>query len=105
MWICLNNAFFSIIEDVDNPKNLLVRARDENSIENVFRDVTVKKTPHRDYLYRTSIRREVVAEKIKESLMNINYDNFKDSVDDKELHDAYARFWYVMYDYQHKLNR
>lgn len=101
MWICLNNAFFSIVIDREIPGNLLVRARDATSIPNVFgSDAKMVVTPRNDYRYRTSLPRQVVAGVIYSAMSDINYDNFKDSVKDRRLHDAYVDVWGTMYAYQ-----
>lgn len=104
MWVCLNNAFFSIVKDNFNKNNLLVRARDAESIPNVFGEMTVLVTPDRDYMYRVSLPRETVAQVIAENIANINYGNFKDSVKDKMLANTYSNVWYEMYKYQAAVN-
>lgn len=52
MWICLNDAFLSIVRKDCGPNELLVRARREGDIERVFPRVKVEVTPLADYLYR-----------------------------------------------------
>lgn len=96
MWICLNNAFLSVIEPTRGSDVLRVRARRKGDIEKVFPDAKVQRTPGRDYLYRAEIDRELVAQAMAEQVRNISYGNFKDSVGNKKLHDAYARFWGIM---------
>ena len=97
MWICLNNAFLSIVEPEHGSDDLLVRARRPGDIEAVFgKDYKVEKRPERDYLFRALIPREVVADVIAAQVMDIGYGNFKNSVNDRRLHDAYARVWSVM---------
>lgn len=92
MWICLNNAFFSIVDTDNSGATLLVRARREGDIENVF-GVTATMIRGRDYLYRANIERTVVAAKIAELVTGINYPNFKGSVKDRTLERAYHDFW------------
>lgn len=96
MWICLNKAFLSIVQPPNDTKNLLVRARRKGDIEAAFPDAEVKRTPGRDYLYRALIKREEVARVIGEYVMNITASNFKDSVEDQKLHDAYMGVWHIM---------
>lgn len=100
MWICLNNAFFSIVEPKAGSDELLVRARRQGDIERVFPNHQVERTVGRDYLFRAFIKRETVAAIIAEQVMGINYNNFKNSVRDGKLHSAYGRFWHVMADLQ-----
>ena len=56
MWICLNDAFFSIVRKDCRPDELLVRARRPGDIEKVFgRHFKVDKVDVADYLYRAVI--------------------------------------------------
>lgn len=97
MWICLNNAFFSIVDDGCGPSQLLVRARRKSDIEKVFPEGAdqVKVTQGRDYLFRAYLDRDYVADVIAEQLLSINYGNFKNSVTDKKLAAAYGSFWNI----------
>jgi hypothetical protein len=96
MWICLNNAFFSIVDTNIAGDKLLVRARRKGDIERVFPGAKVTRTPGRDYLYRAPVSREDVALTIADQVRNITYDNFKNSVRDDKLHTAYSGFWHIM---------
>lgn len=97
MWICFNDAFLSIVSDPASADNLLVRARRHGDIEAVFGNtVTVVTLPGRDYQFRASIPRAVVSHVVAASLRDIDYGNFKNSVKDANLHDAYASVWGVM---------
>lgn len=101
MWICMNNAYLSIVDPAKAPGSapkgtLLVRARMPGHIEAVFPLAKVRKTPDRDYLYRAYIPRRLVSMTIAEAIWDIGYGNFKDSVEDRAMHDAYARVWGVM---------
>lgn len=96
MWICLNNAFLSIVTNPEGQDTLLVRARRPGDIESVFPGAVVSRRPGRDYLYRATIKRAEVGMAIAEAAMQIDYPNFKNSVGNAELHDAYARVWGVM---------
>lgn len=97
MWFALNDAFLSVVDKANDPDCLLVRARRKGDIENVF-GLTFPsvETPGNDYLYRAEIPRRVVANVVRDRILAIDYDNFKDSVDDDRLHDAYASVWGVM---------
>lgn len=97
MWICLNDAFLSIVAKDCPPDHLLVRARRAGDIERVFPGVSVRESRHTDYRWRAAVPRQRVAEAIAQRLLAIDYDNFKDSVADGALHDAYARVWSAMY--------
>lgn len=96
MWVCLNRSFLSIVNQPDNKDVLLVRARRKGDIQKVFPGAKVKRTPERDYLYRAVIPRTEVARAIADEVVNINYGNFKASVRDNRLHDAYSSVWTIM---------
>lgn len=103
MWICLNDAFFSIVEDGScRPDQLLVRARRKGDIENVFVEAkgTVEKTIGRDYLYRAKLDRDYVADVIADKITDISYPNFKGSVRDPKLANAYSKVWSIHADLQ-----
>lgn len=101
MWIFLNDAFFSVVADRNNPANLMVRARDPVSIPNVFgKDLLVLKDVGSDYRYRVSLPRETVSEAMANKFANIRYDNFKNSVRNNQRQDAYLDVWHDMHKYQ-----
>jgi hypothetical protein len=75
----------------------LVRARREGDIERVFgRHVEVERDTTADYLFRARVSGEEVAEVIRREVLSISYGNFKNSVRDRTLHDAYMRVWTAM---------
>ena len=96
MWICLSDAFLSIVEPPKKDGTLLVRARRQGDIERVFAGAKVEKTPGRDYLFRAFMPREQVSQVIGQHVAGINYGNFKNSVKNNKLHDAFAGFWSIM---------
>jgi Txe/YoeB family toxin of Txe-Axe toxin-antitoxin module len=102
MWIFLNNAFLSIVEpsqldpEANAGRRLLVRARVSGHIETLFSHAEAREVPGRDYQFRAYIDRDIVAHAIAESIRNIQYGNFKGSVKNEKLHDAYACVWGVM---------
>ena len=99
MWICLNRAFLSIVTPSPSEPNsdvLLVRARRKGDIQSVFPGASVTSTPERDYLYRALISRAEIARAMADEVANIDYNNFKNSVKNRPLHDAFARIWSVM---------
>lgn len=96
MWFCMNDAFLSVVENRDDPNTLLVRARVKGHIERVFpaAKTFVKRTA--DYPHRALVSRGTVAQVMADRITEIDYDNFKDSVPENSLHDAYSRVWGVM---------
>ena len=59
-----------------------------------------KKTQNADYRYRAVVKRAEVERKIASEINAISYDNFKDSVKDRQLHDAYLKVWRTMLEVQ-----
>jgi hypothetical protein len=97
MWICLNDAYLSIVAHRDKPDHLLVRGRRNGDIEKLFPTARVQVTPEADYRYRTVLPRQGVARVIGEYLVEgLDYSNFKASVRDDSLHDAYLRVWLTL---------
>ncbi len=97
MWLMLNDAFLSIVKKDCPLGHLLVRARREGDIEKVFgRRVRVERKTDSDYLFRAVVPIEIVVSKMGEEVHRIDYSNFKNSVDDSKLHDAYSKVWTTM---------
>ena len=100
MWVCLNNSFLSIVEPTGTAKGaspeLMVRARRAGDIERVFPGAVVTTIDNRDYMFRATIPRDLVARALYDLVMDIDYGNFKNSVRDRKLHDAYADTWHTM---------
>lgn len=100
MWICLNNAFFSIVKHAARRDYLLVRSRWPEDIQRVWPDVEVAHTPQNDYPYRAIIERSIVSAAIANQVNEIDYTNFKYSAEQKEKNkddtsrvDAYHEVW------------
>ena len=60
MWIMLNNAFLSIVQNRNNKDELLVRARIEGDIERVFPEANSFQDEQADYKYRAFVLRKEV---------------------------------------------
>jgi hypothetical protein len=100
-WVCLNDAFLSVVKHRDDEGLLVVRARRRDHLINVFgKDAGITVTPERDYKYRVFAERNKLAQIIAARIDQINYGNFKDSVEADDLHELYARFWGLHYQYQ-----
>lgn len=100
MWLCVSNAFLSIVDKAEDPTCLMVRARVKGHIEAVFPRAKVMRTPGNDYLFRAEVPREIVATTVFDRIMAIDYDNFKNSVHDHAYHGALNRVWHVLADLQ-----
>jgi len=100
----LNDAMFSIVEDRNDKTAVVVRARRKGDIEKVFTKFKDKviESSNSDYRFRIFADRQLVSELIANEVMRIDYDNFKNSVGDRQLRSAYGNIWTVLYDVQEK---
>jgi hypothetical protein len=96
MWICTSNAFVSIVHKDCAPGELLVRARVKGHIEKLFPEAKVTLYTKSDYLYRAIVSRGTVEAVVAAQIAAIDYGNFKDTVKDDALHNAYLRVWQDM---------
>jgi len=93
MWICLNDAFVSIVAKRGDPDLLVVRARRRGHLNKLFPGCKPIETAHTDYRYRVLVDRHRAIEAVAERLRKLAYPNFKNSVRDRALHDLYLGFW------------
>ena len=100
MWFFYNKSFLSIVEDRNDKNNLLVRARAGGHIEELFPKAKVFQVDSSDYRFRSILPRKTVAKAIKHQVKKIDYHNFKNSVCDEALHNAYLEVWGVMQSFQ-----
>lgn len=96
MWICLYDCFLSIVAKDCKPDELLVRARRAGDIEKIFPQAKVTRYTKSDYLFRAVVPKTEVISRLATEVEDIDYSNFKDSVQDKKLHDAYLSVWHTM---------
>ena len=96
----LNDCFLSIVSKDCRRDELRVRARREGDIEKVFPNATVTRYTKSDYLFRAVVKRTTVEEALAGEVQRILYGNFKSSVRDRPLHDAYLRVWSIMAELQ-----
>lgn len=99
MWIATNKGWLSIVRHRDKQGVLLVRARNKNHIESIFEDAKVYVDDKADYPYRADIEEVEVSRIIGDMLLDITYDNFKASVEDRDYHTYLSEVWTVMYRY------
>ena len=98
MWIFLNDAFVSVVEDRADSTMLVVRARRAGDVErfiegSMLAELRVVQTDHADYRFRASVPRRVVARALEAAALALDYPNFKDSVEEDERHAIYSRVW------------
>ena len=93
MWIMHNNAFLSAVKDWGTEDGLVVRARNRQHLQEHFPHHEVHEIEYSDYQYRMFITKKEYADAVHASIMNIEYHNFKDSVEDDLLHSFYLYVW------------
>lgn len=101
MWIFSNDAFLSIVAD-RNSERLLVRARLKGDIERTFPGSAVVEDAGTDYRFRTWLDRKTVADVLCHKVEEIDYNNFKGSVQDHARHTTYMDVWNVMHKAQER---
>ena len=101
MWLCLRDSFLSIVAKDCAANELMVRARRPGDIEKCFPDAKVTRNTGSDYLYRAVLPRDVVKQAMAAMIDQIDYPNFKDTVEDRSLHAAYVGVWHAMAGLQH----
>ena len=79
MWLFTNTGFVSA---VSNGKDLMVRARDRQSLKPIAESAKVEiiPTPHNDYPYRVIVSHDFFAKWVAHMVKNITYKNFKSEV-------------------------
>lgn len=94
MWICLNNAFVSIIEDYLDSRYVVVRGRRIDDVENfVGSGYEITQTDNRDYRFRAIVSKTNLQKMLADCANKITYRNFKDSVEDFDLKYFYCEVW------------
>lgn len=93
MWILIHDCFFSIVHKDCAADEHVVRARRKGDIEKLWPDAKVIKLTNADYLFRAVIKKADIIKALSTEIEDIEYDNFKNSVKDDRLHDAYATTW------------
>jgi hypothetical protein len=104
MWIVTNKSFLSVVENRDNKNQFVVRARVSGDLEEFFgHNIKVIETTNSDYRFRVFVDKAVFKSKMMNSINNIDYFNFKDSVKDYERKSWYTKIWSIMFQVQESL--
>lgn len=96
MWIIGNDFFLSMVAKDCARDELLVRARCPGDIEKIFPEAKVFESLDTDYRYRAVLKRATIAAAMAGEVQRIAYSNFKSSVADDKLHDAYMGVWTIL---------
>lgn len=111
MWVATNFGFFSVVQRPQVTRShdsellaaldLQVRARELGHITELRRRMglmgrDIQRWTNSDYEFRMFISYDEWAHFMARLTYDITYDNFKSSVVDRRLHDAYLRVWGVI---------
>ena len=100
MWLFTKRGFFSIVQHKDDPNLLLVRSRVKGDIEEYWPWAIVKEDEGSDYRYRAFMPRFEVVNRLGNIAHDIDYPDFKASVDDTRRMSWYYQVWEAMSDMQ-----
>ena len=106
MWVTTTRGFFSVVAHRDQPEMVLVRARareDLESLAEVTGPLEIETTPERDYGYRAVVPRERWSAGLVLLAAEIDYDNFKNAVAERQGYDradVYHRVWFALTELQ-----
>ena len=100
MWLFTNTGFVSA---VSNGKDLMVRARDRQSLEPIAESAKVEiiPTPQNDYPYRVIVSHDFFAKWVSHMATDITYKNFKSEVTSTrgyEFAHPLMQVWSVMHE-------
>ena len=92
MWLFTTQGFYSVVEDREDSNRVLVRARAKEDLEALKRqipDLQIQETlgPDHDYGWRAFVTRDQWCEAVAQLAGEIDYDNFKNAVADRQGHD------------------
>lgn len=100
MWIFTSKGMISVVRHREEPQLMMVRARQSDVLKALFHEEKFLITPDADYRYRMEVPQSDVINALEEELENMQYDNFKNSIEDHDYHTACSKVWSVMYRYQ-----
>jgi KaiC/GvpD/RAD55 family RecA-like ATPase len=102
MWIFTETGFVSAVRHYSEKDKLVVRARDEKSLESLanYVGLEIVSTPSNDYPYRVLVADAVFATWLSKQTMAVDYTNFKNRVHETRGHDfsgALMGVWETMH--------
>ena len=101
MWFCFTDGFLSVVADRNNEDRLMARARRRQDLLNVLGDtLEITETPKADYRWRAFVSRDHFKLIVSARIDDIDYTNFKNSVNDTDLHGMYSDVWSIHRCYQ-----
>ena len=82
MWVFTDSGFISAVRPSGDHDNVLVRARDAESLDALAKMAgqVIEHSPERDYPYRITASNDVFAKFLTENVDFMDYTNFKNQV-------------------------
>jgi hypothetical protein len=99
MWIMTVNGFYSVVKKPGQEKEVTVRSRVKTDLEKLLNKLNSEKTIQErvgtDYPFRVVMSLTDWADYLQKTAMDIEYDNFKNTLDssDHNRHEAYFKCW------------
>lgn len=100
MWIFTSNGFISVVAHKDKPGHLMVRARNADHLTAIFPRHKITTTPDGDYRFRCTVKRQAAAKAVARLLADVDYTNFKDSIEEAGYAHMALRCWSAANGYQ-----
>ena len=102
MWLLTTQGFYSVVQDRDDPRWLLVRARTRGDLEALraqIAGIEVRESPDAGYRWCARVLREEWLAAAAQLASEIDYPNFKDAVHDRQgprRSSLYMKVWMVL---------
>ena len=99
MWIMTTDGFYSVVKKPGQEKEVTVRSRVKTDLEKLLNKLNSEKTIQErvgtDYPFRVLMSQTDWADYLQKTAMDIEYDNFKNTLDssDHHRHEAYFNCW------------
>lgn len=102
MWILMNDSFVSVVENKFDKSEFVVRARVRWDLETLFPEEAddVIESEDSDYRFRLYLDKVYVSNVIRDRVLDIDYDNFKNTVYESWRKKAYTNIWFIMFKIQ-----
>ena len=106
MWIFTKDGYFSAVQKDCKADEILIRSRQKSDLIMLGKKLGIKlriiETPLSDYRYRAVMKRSDWARYLAEAALELDYDNFKDTVPKRDFlrHKAFLRCWEALLDWQ-----
>ena len=103
MWLFTETGFVSAVKHHSDPDTMVVRARDQGSLEPLAHSsaVDIQASPNNDYPYRVHVSLSAFSSWLHDCVQSIDYTNFKSRVHEirgDHFADVLMGVWSVMHE-------